>query len=212
KEREKPWGTGHALMMAASAISEPFAVVNADDFYGAESFKIAADFLTSISSEDEYALVGYKMQNTLSEFGAVSRGVCEVDSENHLASIVERTQIKTEDSKIIFKDEKEKWQQLTGNEIVSMNMFAFTPSVFSKFEKYFFEFMDENKKNLKAEFFMPTVVGKLIDSNEVKVKTLETNASWFGLTYSEDKPIAIERIASLVEQGIYPKKLWAKND
>jgi len=208
KDRTKPWGTGHALMMASSKIDEPFLVVNADDFYGADSFKIAYEFLTSVESENEYALVGYQMNNTLSEFGSVSRGVCDVDGENYLSSIVERTQIKFENSKIVFKDENEKWQPLNGNEIVSMNMFAFTPSVFKKYEEYFVEFMNENMNELKAEFFMPTVVGNLIDSKEVKVKILQTNASWFGLTYAEDKPIAIERIAKLVEQGVYPKKLW----
>lgn len=208
KDRTKPWGTGHALMIAASKIDNPFLVVNADDFYGADSFKIAYDFLTSVKSDNEYALVGYKMNNTLSDFGSVSRGVCEVGINNYLSSIVERTQIKIEDSKIVFKDNDKKWQPLTGDEIVSMNMFAFTPSVFRMYEKYFVEFMNENKNELKAEYFMPTVVGNLIEKNEVKVKTLETNASWFGLTYAEDKPIAIERIAKLVEQGVYPKKLW----
>ena len=208
KERIKPWGIGHALMMAASKINEPFAVINADDFYGAESFKIAADFLKTNKSENCFGLVGYKLKNTLSEFGTVSRGICEVDNNNYLSSIVERTEIKIENMQITFKDENEKWNPLTGNEIVSMNMFTFMPSVFNNIEKYFKQFMNDNKENIKAEFFMPSVVDKLIKGSKIKVKVLETNANWFGLTYPEDKPIVKEKILNLVKKGIYPKKLW----
>ncbi len=210
KERVKPWGTAHALLCASSKINEPFAVINADDFYGAESYKIAAYFLTSNKSDNEHALIGYKINNTLSEYGSVSRGVCESDSENNLVSIVERTEIKILDSKIIFKDENSNWNSLTGNEIVSMNMFAFKPSILNYFKTYFDEFLEQNKNNLKAEFFLPTVVDNLINSNKAIVKILETNASWFGLTYSEDKPIAKNRITALVNKGTYKNKIWAK--
>lgn len=208
-ERVKPWGTGHALLTAASAIKEPFAVINADDFYGAESFKIAADFLTSVGSDSEYALIGYKIKNTLSKFGSVSRGVCKANSNSYLVSIVERTEIKISENKIIYKDENDEWNSLTGDEIVSMNMFAFTPSVFKYFEEHFQKFIKESGNNLKTEFYIPSVVDGLINSKKAKVKIAETSASWFGLTYSEDKPIARERIANLVESGIYPQKLWA---
>jgi len=208
KERIKPWGTGHALLTVASAIKEPFAVINADDFYGAESFKIAADFLRSVKSDSEYALIGYKMKNTLSEFGSVSRGVCKADNNNYISSIVERTEIKTLDNKIIFKDENNKWNSLTGDEIVSMNMFAFTTSVFNYFEEHFEKFIEMNGVNLKTEFYIPSVMDSLINSNRAKVKIIETSANWFGLTYSEDKPIARKKILDLVEDKIYPPKLW----
>ena len=208
KERVKPWGTGHALMVSASAIKEPFAVINADDFYGAESLKIAAKFLTSVESENKYALIGYKMKNTLSEFGSVSRGVCKTDEKNNLSSIVERTEIKISENDIVFKDENDKWNSLTGDEIVSMNMFAFTPSVFKHFEESFQNFITENRNNMKAEFFMPSVIDNLINSNKVTVEVLETSANWFGLTYSEDKPIARKKILGLIKQGVYPSKLW----
>lgn len=208
KKRSKPWGTGHALLTAASVINEPFAVINADDFYGAESFKIAANFLVSNKNNGMYTLIGYKMKNTLSEFGSVSRGVCEVNADNYLSSIVERTEIKVLDNKIIFKDDKNAWNSLAGDEVVSMNMFGFNPSIFNYFDEYFQKFIAKNGENLTAEYFLPSVVDNLIASKKAEVKILETHASWFGLTYPEDKPIAIKRIADLVEKEIYPPRLW----
>ena len=208
KERTKPWGTGHALLTAASVINEPFAIINADDFYGADAFKIAAEYLTSINPDNEYALIGYTLKNTLSEYGSVSRGICEADTNNYLASIVERTEIKIFDNKIIFKDENKKWQFLTGHEIVSMNMFAYKPTVFNYTKNYFEKFIEKNGNNLKVEFYIPSLVDNLIKNNQANVKILETNANWFGLTYPEDKPIARNAISELVEKGIYPKKLW----
>lgn len=208
KERIKPWGTGHALLTAASEINEPFAVINADDFYGAESFKVSANYLTSVNSDSEYALIGYLLNKTLSEFGSVSRGVCKEDNRNYLSSIVERTEIKISDNKIIFNNGNGSWNSLTGDEIVSMNMFAFTPSVFKHFEEYFQKFLKHSGNDLKAEFYMPSVIDNLIKNEVAKVKVLETSANWFGLTYSEDKPIAQKRILDLVEKGIYPQKLW----
>jgi len=148
------------------------------------------------------------MRNTLSEFGSVSRGVCEADSSNYLSSIVERKEIKIVENKITFKNKNDIWNSLTGDEIISMNMLAFTPSVFKSFEEDFQKFIEQNGYNLKAEFLIPSVIDTLINSNKAKVKIVESNASWFGLTYSEDKPIAEKRIADLVEKGIYPKKLW----
>ena len=207
KDRIKPWGTGHALIVAASAINEPFAVINADDFYGAESFKIAADYLIELNSKTEYGLIGYKLKNTLSEFGSVSRGVCKSENE-FLTSIIERTEIVTKGSKILFKDENRNWQLLTGDEVISMNMFAFTPSIFNYLKEYFSEFVHENENNLKAEYYIPTVVDKVINSEKAKVKVLASNANWFGLTYAEDKPIAKDKILQLVKNGTYAKKLW----
>lgn len=208
KKRKKPWGTGHALLMVAPVVKEPFVVINADDFYGAESFKTAANFLALEKLANEYGIVGYKLKNTLSEFGTVSRGVCESDDENYLISIVERTKIKIANSKVVYEGEDNKWQSFTGNEIVSMNMFAFTPTIFTAFEEGFKNFLNNNKDNITAEFFMPTVVSDLIKANEAKVKVLESNASWFGLTYSEDKPMVKAKLAKLAEDGTYPKKLW----
>ena len=210
-ERKKPWGTGHALMIAAPKIKEPFAVINADDFYGYESFKIAADYLSdnSENKKNEYALIGYRLRNTLSEFGSVSRGICEVDENNYMTSIVEIKEIKIENGGFIYKDENGEWQSLTGDENVSMNMFAFKPSVFDNFEKYFREFILSNYNDLKSEFYIPTAVDEMIRNNEAKVKVLESNALWFGLTYAEDKPIARDRMKELIDKGLYPSRLWS---
>ena len=210
-ERKKPWGTGHALMMAAPKIKEPFAVINADDFYGYESFKIAADYLSdnSENKKNEYALIGYRLRNTLSEFGSVSRGICEVDENNYMTSIVEIKEIKIENGGFIYKDENGEWQSLTGDENVSMNMFAFKPSVFDNFEKYFREFILSNYNDLKSEFYIPTAVDEMIRNNEAKVKVLESNALWFGLTYAEDKPIARDRMKELIDKDLYPSRLWS---
>ncbi|RKY78299.1 nucleotidyltransferase [candidate division KSB1 bacterium] len=210
KERVKPWGTGHALLVAANKIKEPFAVINADDFYGAESFKIAADFLNNHNDQNsEYALIGYKLKNTLSDYGTVSRGICELDSNNYLISVTERTKIGKINSSIYFEDDNGSLQPLNGNEIVSMNMFALNPSVFNYFEKLFAKFMEENMDNLKAEFFLPSVINNMIENKKAKVKVLNTKDNWFGLTYQEDKPLAREKIKTLVEKKIYPVKLWA---
>ena len=208
KERTKPWGTGHALIAAAAVIKEPFVVINADDFYGAESFKIAVDFLASVESDIDYGLIGYKIKNTLSEYGSVSRGVCETDRSNYLSSIVERKEIRKSDNKITFKDEDDNWNPLTGDEIISMNMFAFTPSVFKSFEEDFEKFIEKNGYNLTAEFLMPSVIDTLINSNKAKVEVVKTNANWFGLTFPEDKPIAREKISELVKNEVYPHQLW----
>ncbi len=209
-ERKKPWGTGHALMVAEPKINEPFAVINADDFYGLESFQLAAKYLLDDdeNKQDEYALIGYRLKNTLSEFGTVSRGICEVDTNNYMTSIVEIKEIKIENHGFVYKDKKGEWESLTGDENVSMNMFAFKPTVFKRFEKYFREFIIKNYDDLKAEFYIPTAVDKMIRNNEAKVKVLESNATWFGLTYAEDKPIVRNKMKELIDKGVYPEKLW----
>ena len=208
-DRRKPWGTGHALLVAASKINEPFAVINADDFYGAESFQKAAEYLINEkNNEDEYALISFRLRNTLSEFGSVSRGICEVNAENYMTSIVEITEIKIENGRFIYKNKDGVWQSLTGDENVSMNMFAFKPSVFEKSKKQFRRFLIENENNLKSEFYIPSNVNTLIQSNEAQVKVLESDVSWFGLTYAEDKPIARDKMNKLIEKKYYPEKLW----
>lgn len=208
-ERKKPWGTGHALLAARNEIKEPFVIINADDFYGENSFKIASDFLKEAENQDNlYGLIGYKLINTLSDFGSVSRGVCEIDENGYLRSIVERTEIVKENGKVKFRNENGEWENLTGDEIVSMNMFAFTPKVFKYFNDYFKEFLKQNAHNVKAEFYIPFVVNELIRTNTAKVKVPQTTAEWFGLTYKEDTELAREKMLRLIESGVYPNKLW----
>ncbi len=211
KERKKPWGTGHALIVAASIINEPFAVINADDFYGAESFQIASDFLSAenIDQEDQHALIGFRLKNTLSEFGSVSRGICKVNAKNYMTSIVEIKEIKILNDEYVFKNENGAWKNLVGDENVSMNMFAFKPTIFEKFKKYFLRFLIENKRDIKSEFYIPSSVNSLIQNNKAQVKVLESDAAWFGLTYSEDKPIAREKMKKLIDKKIYPENLWS---
>lgn len=211
-KREKPWGTGHALLSASPAIDESFAVINADDFYGADSFRLAYKFLTSdINDPNEHALIGYNLINTMSDYGSVSRGVCEVDNDNFMTSIIERTEIIKKEGKILFKDESDNWKELNGSEIVSMNMFAFKNSVFNKYKKSFHIFLKKYGNELKSEFYLPFVVDEILRRKEGKVKVLNTKEQWFGLTYKEDKAIVTERIKELVNIGKYPTKLWCQN-
>lgn len=207
--RIKPWGTGHALLTASTAIDDSFAVINADDFYGFNSFKLAYEYLTSSNGNiTEHSLIGFKLTNTLSDYGSVSRGVCQVDEGNYITSIVEQTEIKKENGNIIFKDENSNWINLTGEEIISMNMFAFKKSIFKKYKESFDNFIKQNGNDLKKEFYLPSVIDELIKSGEGKVKVVETNEQWFGLTYKEDKIIVKTKINELVKKGKYPSKLW----
>lgn len=208
-DRKKPWGTGHAVLSAASAIRGSFAVINADDFYGANSFRLACNYLTSENNIlNEHALIGYNLVNTMSDYGSVSRGVCEVDEYDYMKSIVERTEIIKNNNKILFKDESDNWEELRGSEIVSMNMFAFKNSVFNTFRECYDTFLKNHENDLKTEFYLPSVVDELIKSKVGKVKIVETEEQWFGLTYKEDKEIVSKKILDLIEQGKYPSKLW----
>jgi len=208
-ERVKPWGTGHAIMVAAPKINEPFVAINADDYYGAGSFKIIADYFNQKHDDDrtKYCLVGYQLQNTLSEFGYVSRGVCNSDKNNFLTSVVERVHIQRIDGKIIYSENNQPYE-LTGNEFVSMNFWGFPPSVFDQLKKKFKIFIEKNADNIKSEFFIPFVVNDLINENLAMVKVLKTPDSWFGVTYKEDKITAVETLKSLVKRGVYPENLW----
>jgi UTP-glucose-1-phosphate uridylyltransferase len=210
QERTKPWGTNHAVMMAAGTIKEPFAVINADDFYGKESFEILAKFLGEVKDKkNRYCMVGYRLSNTLSESGAVSRGICEKDSEGNLVSVVERTHIEQLGGTPAYKDENGKMQQLENLDApVSMNMWGFTPEYFDYSDKYFKEFLAENGQNPKSEFYIPYVIDMLIKSNAATVKVLDTPSKWFGVTYAEDKPGVMMKLNQLVQEGVYPKKLW----
>lgn len=207
--REKPWGTCHAVMMAKDAIKEPFAVVNADDFYGQNAIEVMGKFLAeSGENSGKYAMVGYEVSKTLSENGTVSRGVCSVNDEQLLTSMVERTKIERQNGQIVFIED-DSVTPLEENTPVSMNLFGFTPDFFEYSEAMFKDFLQgEATTNIKAEFFIPLVVNKLIGSNEATLKVLSTTSDWFGVTYKEDKPATVARIAELVNSGVYPQKLW----
>lgn len=208
-ERIKPWGTAHAVMVAKNAINEPFAVINADDFYGQDSYRVLADFLKNTEKDSEkYCMVGYKLENTLSDYGTVARGICEADENNLLTSIVERTKIGRNENGEIVNSEENALLHLKPNEITSMNMMGFSPKFLKHCEHYFIHFIEENVNNLKAEFYLPFVVNQLLSNNRSTMSVLHTDAKWFGVTYKEDKEMAIIRINALVNDGIYPNNLW----
>lgn len=208
-EREKPWGTNHALMMAAKVIKEPFAIINADDFYGRESFKTLADFLISVAHDtDKYCMVGYRLGNTLSESGSVARGVCITNPNGYLTDVVERTHIERKDGIPQYKDENDAWHPLKDDTPVSMNMWGFTPDYFAHSEVAFKKFLTENATKLKAEFYIPSVVNELIKQGISEVKVLDTPCKWFGVTYAADKPVVVQKLKELVEAGEYPAKLF----
>ncbi|NDW19542.1 nucleotidyltransferase [Dysgonomonas sp. 216] len=208
-DRVKPWGTNHAVMMGESVIKEPFAVINADDFYGRESFAIIADFLKQVEGkQNHYCMVGYRLHNTLSESGAVARGVCEVDANDFLKTVTERTHIERVDGVIKYKDAENHWFDLGEDTPVSMNMWGFTPDYFEYSAKYFVKFLEANIGNHKAEYFIPLMVDHLIENKTADVKVLDTPSKWFGVTYSEDRPSVVQKLADLVEKGEYPSPLW----
>jgi len=212
-EREKPWGTNHAVLMGKEVINEPFAVINADDFYGQESFAVLADFLRSVEGKkNEYCMVGYHVGNTLSESGAVSRGICVVDENGLLKNVVERTHIEEKAGTIIYLDDKGKEVTIHPSTPVSMNMWGFTPDYFDYSMDYFKEFLAENGQKLKSEFYIPLAVNNLIVQNKVTCKVLDTPSKWFGVTYSEDRPQVVLKINELVRKGFYPDKLFKKNN
>lgn len=206
-EREKPWGTGHAILMAKDCIHEPFAVINADDYYGVEAFTTIADYLSHSITDEENCMVGYQLGNTISENGSVSRGVCGTNENNHLTTVVERTHIEKLENGIAYK-ENEEWIQLAPETTVSMNFWGFTPKLFDHLESQFTVFLKEEGDQLKSEFFIPTVVANIIKDGKTQVKVLKSDAQWFGVTYREDKEKAIKAIGKLIEKGTYPSKLW----
>ncbi len=207
-EREKPWGTGHAILMAKDVIDEPFAVINADDYYGVEAFSTMADFLTNSITDQEYGMVGYQLSNTISENGSVSRGVCAVNASQHLETVIERTHIEKLENGIAYK-ENEKWISISGDTTVSMNFWGFTPELFNHLQVQFVSFLAKEGQAMKSEFFIPSVVAKIIADGNTNVKVLKSAAQWFGVTYREDKDKAIKAILDLVEKGVYPSKLWS---
>lgn len=210
--REKPWGTNHAVMMAKDVIKEPFCVINCDDFYNRDSFMVLGKFLAELpeNAKNTYAMVGFRVGNTLSENGTVARGVCSTDESGLLTTVVERTEIMRVDGKVCYKDEQGQWVAIVDNTPVSMNMWGFTPDYFEYSEAYFKEFLadEKNRTNLKAEFFIPLMVNKLVNDKTATVKVLDTTSKWFGVTYSADREGTVERIQSLVNEGVYPAKLF----
>ncbi len=206
--REKPWGTAHAILSGRKVVKEPFCVINADDFYGYDAFKKMVDFLTEEATDSNYAIIGYQIGKTLSDFGAVSRGVCKVNENGNLEEIVERTKIYKENETIVYEENDKKYP-LAFETPVSMNFWGFTPAVFSITEEMFKTFAMENKGNPKAEFFIPLIGETLVKSNTATFKVVPTSNQWFGVTYKEDKPFVQASIDQLIKDGAYPEKLWS---
>ncbi len=207
-ERTKPWGTNHAVLMGKDLIHEPFAVINADDFYGADAFRVLADFLRSVEGKQgEYCMVGYRVANTLSENGSVSRGVCTTDDNGLLTDVVERTKIEEKNGTIVFTEDGVD-TALDPHTPVSMNMWGFTPEYFEYTEKAFHTFLAAHGQELKSEFYIPTLVNQLSNEGKASCKVLDTTAKWFGVTYAEDRPQVVMKINNLIKEGVYPAKLF----
>lgn len=207
--RLKPWGTGHAVLVAENKITEPFAVINADDFYGSTSFKLVFDFLTAAPAAPHVCMVGFDLLNTLSENGAVSRAICEVDHDQ-LLSLMERPRVFCDAAEVFFADEAGSAQPLDANAIVSMNLWGFTPDIFGHLQHRFRNFLENNRENENAEFFLPAAIDELIKSSAVKSTVLRSREKWFGVTYQKDKAVAKQRLRDLVAAGHYPENLWRK--
>lgn len=210
EERTKPWGTNHAVMMGADVINEPFAVINADDFYGRDAFAvIAADLMRERSRKGDYSMVGFRVGNTMSENGSVSRGVCSVNADGNLTKIVERTGIDYDkDHRICFLDENNETEYLDPSTPVSMNLWGFTPDYFSYSDREFRRFLDKCLTTPKAEFYIPTAIDTLINSGEATVKVLDTTSRWFGVTYAADRQGVVEKLAALHAAGEYPDTMF----
>jgi len=210
EDREKPWGTGHAILAARNVVDRPFAVINADDFYGRTGYRLLFDHLSTAIDSDyaDYAMVGYKLRKTLSEFGGVSRGICKCNREGFVTQVVEQTSIFPEgdDARIVGFDDSSKI--VSGDSLTSMNFWGFTPSVFDHLTSAFREFLSEQGKDTKSEFLIPTVVGNLVDQGTAKLTMLENFDDWFGVTHREDKPMVSRKIENLVDAGRYPGKLF----
>lgn len=211
--REKPWGTGHAVLSCLSAVDGPFAVINADDYYGREAFQIIYDFLTTHQDDEkyQYTMVGYYLKNTLTENGHVARGVCIADEEGKLTGITERTRIEKHAAGPAYtEDDGETWTKLPEDTIVSMNMWGFTSSILQELNNRFARFLEENlrKNPLKCEYFLPFVVDELLKENKAEVTVLKSPDRWYGVTYKEDKPVVVEAIKNMRSAGLYPQGNW----
>jgi NDP-sugar pyrophosphorylase family protein len=207
--RTKPWGTTQAILLAENAIHEPFAAINADDFYGADAYRSLAGQLTSGSQD--YSMVGFVLRNTLSDFGSVARGVCQVSDDGYLEHIAELTKVERDGNGARNTDAAGKVTKLTGDEPVSMNYWGFTPQVFDQLRENFDKFLEGSGTDLKSECYIPNTVGELVRDGQTRVKVLHSRDSWFGVTYREDRPRVVESIRGLIAKGIYPEKLWPES-
>lgn len=209
-ERVKPWGTNHAVLMGKEVIREPFAVINADDFYGRDSFAVIGKFLSELpeGAKNTYCMVGFRVGNTLSESGTVARGICSTDENRHLTTVVERTEIMRINGVVSYKDENGKWVGIEDNTPVSMNMWGFTPDYFNYSEEYFIDFLKENIDKPKAEYYIPLMVNKLINDGTATVEVLDTTSRWFGVTYAADRQGVVDKLQALADSGEYPSKLF----
>ncbi len=209
KDRQKPWGTGHAILMAKDEVKGNFAVINADDYYGMDSFVGMARFLQMADEKSsDYALMGFILKNTLSANGSVARGICEYDHDNFLKDVKERTKIQQFPDGTVKFEEGGVWYEISPENLVSMNMWGFTNTLFMELEQAFPDFLKSNMGNPKSEFFIPEIVGNMVRSHKAKVNVLSTLDKWFGVTYKEDKPLVQKEIRNLVDRSVYPKNLW----
>lgn len=207
--REKPWGTAHAVLAARKVLKEPFAVINADDFYGRDAFRAIGEYLSGCRADGRaFCMVGYRLRNTVSEYGTVSRGICEVDANGMLTAMEEHTKIEKSGNGAVSRLPGGGSVEFTGDEPVSMNLFGFTPSVLPDMEAMFRDFLEASAGDPKAEFYIPTVANTLVASGSATMKVLESDASWFGITYREDRPAVVASVKKLVETGEYPARLW----
>lgn len=216
-ERTKPWGTAHAVLCCRNLVKTPFAVINADDFYGPASFQKISCFLSSLPEAEpyphRYAMVGFVLENTLTEHGTVSRGVCEVTKDGFLASVQERTKIQKFDDGAKYTSDGAHWIPVPRGSIVSMNLWGLTCSIFDELEKGFAAFLERDKDSLqKAEYFLPSVIGDMILHGKAAVRVLPSDEKWYGITYREDKPLVMNAIRGLIARGVYPQKLWGQTD
>lgn len=209
-ERTKPWGTNHAVLMGKDVIREPFAVINADDFYGRDSFAVIGKYLSELpeGAKNTYCMVGFRVGNTLSDSGTVARGICSTDEHRHLTTVVERTEIMRINGVVSYKDENGEWVGIEDNTPVSMNMWGFTPDYFKYSEDYFVDFLKENIDKPKAEYYIPLMVNKLINEGTATVEVLDTTSRWFGVTYAADRQGVVDKLKALADSGEYPSKLF----
>lgn len=211
--RVKPWGTGHAILSCMKEVDGPFAVINADDYYGAEAFKLIYDYLSSHEDDEKYryTMVGYKLGNTVTDNGHVARGICDMNDKGELVAIHERTRIEKKEGGIAYtEDDGDSWVFVPEDTIVSMNMWGFTESILKELEQRFPAFLDEGlaKNPQKCEYFLPAVVSELLEEDKATAAVLKSADKWYGVTYKEDKPIVVAAIQKLKDEGLYPEKLW----
>jgi dTDP-glucose pyrophosphorylase len=207
--REKPWGTAHAMLVAKPAVQEPFAVINADDYYGVEAFRTIRDFLTTDCAPDHQAMVGYILRNTMSDHGTVNRGVATADAEGNLTNVVERLKIAKRDGQATYLDDDGNPQPVDIDSIVSMNFWGFHPAIFDRAEKMFHQFVRDTAGQPKAEFLIPELVDAMIREGAGRCSVLTSNDKWYGVTYQEDKPMVVDAFKKLVADGVYPERLWS---